>query len=148
MGVTATMTSPVPANSTELPVSDVTGFIVGYNVTVAGGGKSEVKIIAGFGSIVLTTPLVNAYPAGSTVTQVTPPSAAGNAIQATGDPHLRNVYGQAFDLMRPGRYALLRIPKRATADQGTLLQVDAMALRFGSRCDDIYFRELNVTGTW
>jgi len=23
-----------------------------------------------------------------------------------------------------------------------------MAHRFGSRCDDIYFRELNVTGTW
>ena len=142
------MTSSVPAGATQLFVSTVYGLSTGDTVTISGGGNSENTQIVGFGSIMISPATTHSYPAGSTVTKVMAPSVAGNSIQAKGDPHLRNVHGQAFDLMQPGRHTLLRIPKRATADQGTLLQVDAMAHRFGSRCDDIYFRELNVTGTW
>jgi hypothetical protein len=30
---------------------------------------------------------------------------------ATGDPHLQNVYGERFDLMKPGKHVLIHIPK-------------------------------------
>jgi len=45
----------------------------------------------------------------STTTTTSTPSAP----YAKGDPHLRNVYGQAFDLMRPGRHTLLLLPRGA-----------------------------------
>ena len=75
------------------------------------------------------------------------PSVAGNAAQAVGDPHLRNINGERFDLMQPGRHTLLHIPKGADA-LDTLLQVEAEARVSGSQCADMYFRELNFTGVW
>lgn len=66
---------------------------------------------------------------------------------ATGDPHLQNIYGQRFDLMSPGRHVLLHIPRGAGAE-GTLLRVVAEASLMGKKCADIYFQELNITGSW
>jgi len=77
--------------------------------------------------------------AGASENSVTP--------SAKGDPHLQNIYGQRFDLMAPGRHILLHIPKGAgTVD--TLLRVDAEARQMGHKCADMYFRELNITGSW
>jgi len=64
-----------------------------------------------------------------------------------GDPHLQNIQGQSFDLMLPGRHTLLHIPRGASA-KGTLLRVAVRAKRIGTRCTDVYFRELNITGSW
>jgi len=74
---------------------------------------------------------------------------AGGAggVAATGDPHLQNVYGERFDLMRPGKHTLLRIPlKQQVAD--ALLRVEADAVHMGVQCTDMYFQELNITGAW
>ncbi|CAK0809451.1 unnamed protein product [Prorocentrum cordatum] len=49
--------------------------------------------------------------------------------------------------MLPGRHTLLHIPRGASA-RGTLLRVAARAKRIGHRCTDMYFRELNITGSW
>ena len=68
-------------------------------------------------------------------------------VSASGDPHLRNINGQAFDVMHPGKYTLLAIPRRAYKED-RLLWVEALALRSGASCADVYFKELNVTGTW
>jgi hypothetical protein len=73
-------------------------------------------------------------------------SAAGG-VAAIGDPHLTNVYGQRFDLMRPGQYVLVNIPRGASAEN-TLLRVEADARRLGGACADLYFQEMNVTGAW
>jgi len=69
------------------------------------------------------------------------------AISATGDPHLQNVHGERFDLMRPGKYVLIQIPKEELAENA-LLRVQADARRLGGQCADLYFQELNVTGAW
>jgi len=66
---------------------------------------------------------------------------------ATGDPHLQNVLGERFDLMRPGMSVLINIP-RGTSVESALLVVQANARHLGKQCSDVYFQELNVTGAW
>jgi hypothetical protein len=65
---------------------------------------------------------------------------------ATGDPHLQNIHGERFDLMKPGKHLLIQIPRKSS--ENTLLRVDAEAKRMGGQCTDMYFQELNVTGAW
>jgi len=75
------------------------------------------------------------------------PSPTSGAIAATGDPHLQNIYGERFDVMKPGRHVLIHIPRGET-DKSTLLRVEAEAHRLGGQCSDMYFRSLNITGAW
>jgi len=72
---------------------------------------------------------------------------AGAGVAATGDPHLQNVHGERFDLMKPGVHVLINIP-RGTSVEDALLRVQADARRVGERCADMYFSEINVTGSW
>jgi len=72
---------------------------------------------------------------------------AGGAAAATGDPHLQNVYGERFDLMKPGKHVLINIPRGMNAEE-VLLRVKADARRLGGHCGDMYFQELNITGSW
>merc|ERR1712232_947681 len=64
-----------------------------------------------------------------------------------GDPHLQNINGQRFDLMRPGSFVLLHVPRGADAPH-ILLRVEADAERLGPKCGDMYFVNLNITGHW
>ena len=66
---------------------------------------------------------------------------------ATGDPHLQNIHGERFDLMKPGEHVLINIPRGVTAEK-SLLRVQAAARQLGGQCADMYFQELNVTGSW
>jgi len=68
-------------------------------------------------------------------------------VAATGDPHLQNVYGERFDLMKPGNHVLIHIP-RFERVENVLLRVEAEARRLGGQCADMYFREINITGEW
>ena len=68
-------------------------------------------------------------------------------MAATGDPHLQNVHGERFDLMKPGTHVLINIPKGALAEKA-LLRVQADARRMGTSCADMYFVDINVTGSW
>jgi len=68
------------------------------------------------------------------------------AVAAVGDPHLQNVHGERFDLMRPGRHVLINIPKDLV--ENALLRVEAEARRLGGQCADMYFQEINITGPW
>ena len=68
-------------------------------------------------------------------------------MAATGDPHLQNVHGERFDLMKPGKHVLLNIPRGISAGDA-LLRVQADARRLGGQCADMYFQEVNVTGSW
>jgi len=70
----------------------------------------------------------------------------GGGASATGDPHLQNVHGQRFDLMKPGIHLLINIPKGGSAE-AAMLRVEADARRLGG-CSDMYFQALNVTGSW
>jgi hypothetical protein len=68
-------------------------------------------------------------------------------ISAVGDPHLQNVHGERFDLMKKGRHVLIQIPRGERA-KSALLRVVADARRLGGHCADMYFERLNVTGAW
>jgi len=76
-----------------------------------------------------------------------PMAGAGGGAAATGDPHLQNVYGERFDLMRSGKHTLIQIPGGQLAENA-LLRVQADARQMGGHCADMYFQELNVTGAW
>ncbi|CAK0900256.1 unnamed protein product [Prorocentrum cordatum] len=78
-----------------------------------------------------------------------PPTQAVGAsgASAVGDPHLQNVHGERFDLMKEGRHVLINIPRGKGAEQA-MLRVQADARRLGGNCADMYFQELNVTGSW
>jgi len=73
--------------------------------------------------------------------------ASMGGVAATGDPHLQNVFGERFDLMRPGKQVLIHIPRGQRAENA-LLRVVADARRLGAQCADMYFQELNITGAW
>merc|ERR1719188_1748096 len=75
------------------------------------------------------------------------PMSQAGGVAAIGDPHLTNIYGQRFDLMRPGMYVLIHIPREAPVES-TLLRVTADARRLGGACADLYFQEMNITGAW
>jgi len=47
--------------------------------------------------------------------------------------------------MQPGKHLLVQIP---ALSENAMLRVDAEAQRFGGRCADLYFQELNITGSW
>merc|ERR1719161_2053002 len=72
---------------------------------------------------------------------------AGAGAAAVGDPHLQNVHGERFDLMKPGKHVLINIPRGVSAEK-SLLRVQADARQLGGQCADMYFQELNVTGSW
>jgi len=76
-------------------------------------------------------------------------SCAGVASQssATGDPHLQNIHGERFDLMSEGKHMLVSIPRGERAENA-LLSVEAEARKLGGQCDDMYFTEINITGSW
>jgi hypothetical protein len=81
--------------------------------------------------------------------QATPPPAggAGAGASAVGDPHLQNIHGERFDLMKAGNHVLINIPRGMSAENA-LLRVQADARRLGGQCADMYFQQLNVTGSW
>jgi hypothetical protein len=49
--------------------------------------------------------------------------------------------------MKPGNHVLVSIP-RGKPVENTLIHVEAEARKLGGQCDDIYFTELNITGSW
>jgi len=75
------------------------------------------------------------------------PTPSPATAAATGDPHLQNIHGEKFDLMAPGIHVLINIPLGERAENA-LLRVQAVASHLSSQCEDIYFTELNVTGSW
>jgi len=60
---------------------------------------------------------------------------------------MKNVNGERFDLMKPGKHVLINIPRDASAEDA-LLYVRADARRLGKSCSDMYFQQINITGLW
>lgn len=85
-------------------------------------------------------------PAPTPQPTLAPSAPLGVSASATGDPHLRNIYGERFDLMRPGKHVLIHIPRRAPT-ANTMLHVEGDVRHLGGACE-FYFQELNITGTW
>jgi len=76
----------------------------------------------------------------------TAPNTAGMA-KAAGDPHLVNVFGQRFDIYKPGTHVLVQVPK-GVGPNGTLLRLEADARQVGGACAETYFKCASITGKW
>jgi len=90
------------------------------------------------------SPTADPTPSGP-APQPAPAPAVG--VAAVGDPHLQNIRGDRFDLMKAGKHVLINIPRGMSAENA-LLRVQAVARRLGGHCADMYFQELNITGSW
>jgi len=75
------------------------------------------------------------------------PARKETAAKAVGDPHLVNMYGQRFDILREGNHTLIQIPRHAEP-RATLLKVNGEALHMGGACADMYFHSISVKGKW
>ena len=73
-------------------------------------------------TVVLMEGCANLYPATVSGSVACPPDPAS----AVGDPHLQNVHGERFDLMKPGKHVLINIPRGMSAENA-LLRVEADA---------------------
>ncbi|CAK0843684.1 unnamed protein product [Prorocentrum cordatum] len=94
------------------------------------------------------TPYPTDFPTAFPTPSPTPsPTQATSSSSAIGDPHLQNMFGQRFDLVRPGTAVLVSVPRGTPVDDA-LLVVKADARRLGAHCSDMYFQEINATGTW
>jgi len=74
-------------------------------------------------------------------------SSVNRIVRSYGDPHMQNILGQRFDIVRPGVHILVQIPKHRTK-LGTLLRVSAQVSKVGDSCQDMYILKVNVTGIW
>merc|ERR1719145_361182 len=73
--------------------------------------------------------------------------------QVTGDPHVTNVDGERFNIMRAGVHELLRLPRRAQSRSGDsdvepLLDVMASVEWDKKDCNDPYVKEVELKGWW
>lgn len=75
-------------------------------------------------------------------------------VSATGDPHVTNVDGARFDIMKVGVHEFLRLPRRASQSRGSvepepLLSVLAAVQRPSKdECRESYVKQVDVTGVW
>jgi len=116
-----------------------------YAFTVAGCSSTSSYTLLSGNTYVLEEACSDLYPATVSGSVACPPSLG--TPMAVGDPHLQNVHGERFDLMKPGNHVLINIPRGVGAEK-SLLRVQADARKLGGQCADMYFQEVNVTGSW
>jgi hypothetical protein len=82
---------------------------------------------------------------------ITPSPTASSTATAVGDPHMINVKGEKFDLVRSGRMQLLRVPLEAVAEKANLT-VDAMIVDMAGSIDGCttapYIQTVTFGGRW
>lgn len=85
-------------------------------------------------------------------TTPTPPQAAATTTTphpaSVGDPHLTNIKGETFDILREGVRQFLRFPAKEMKDQKPRLRVTASIKRAGTgtRCDSFYVFAMRISG--
>jgi len=119
-----------------MTASQRTGYVTGIPTTPA-----SVNLVA-----LAPTP-TPATPAPTLPAIPATPAPTPDAAAAVGDPHLQNVHGERFDLMKQGKHIMLNIP-RGMSPENSLLLVQADAVRLGEHCADLYFHHVNITGSW
>jgi len=71
----------------------------------------------------------------------------------TGDPHVTNVEGQRFDLVRVGVHELLRLPRRSGSRPGYGTRSEALLEVLGTveserKCEEPFVKQLDLSGLW
>jgi len=108
-----------------------------------------------------STATPTAAPTGAPTSAPTPPPTtsgtptgtptASPTAAVTGDPHVTNVDGDRFNIVRAGVHELLRLPRRAQSidyDGDPLLDVTAGIEWNNGDCNDPYVKEVGLSGWW
>ena len=117
------LTCPTAAGATRLEVEDQSIFKVGDTVQIGTGPTAETNTVTGFGSLILSTPLVRAHAAGELVAK----AGASTSVQS---PPLQSP-------RRTSQTANARSPRRSvTSASGPTQPVSTITARRGmsSRC--------------
>jgi hypothetical protein len=67
-----------------------------------------------------------------------------------GDPHMKNVRGEKFEVRKAGVHTLINVPQGSDADDA-LLRADALVesqARNASKCSGMFVTRLNIAGRW
>jgi len=118
------------------------GQSVGIQIGI-GNTLRTYEFIGGFAVSPATMPSPTPAPTPSPTPTPAPAAAPASAV---GDPHLRNIHGETFDLMQTGRHVFIHIPRKSI--DSVFLRVVADAKRMGADCADIYLQDVNITGAW
>ncbi|CAK0878086.1 unnamed protein product, partial [Prorocentrum cordatum] len=125
-----------------LSLADEDGELRGFYGGFADGTYGHVnpyyrnKELFGFGYSGKLARFAVAPHAGPTLAPTPTPTLAPTPASATGDPHLQSIYGERFDLRRPGKAVLIQIP-RGKAGDDALLTVMADARQSGAHCGEL-----------
>jgi hypothetical protein len=81
------------------------------------------------------------------------PTGAPTAGKVTGDPHVTNVEGQRFNLVRVGVHELLRLPRRSGSRPGQGAGGEALLEVLGTveserGCKEPFVKQLDLSGLW
>jgi hypothetical protein len=166
--------SSMAAGNMEVHVPSTSGFHVGDSIVIEGGGIRETEVIVSIQpakaawespTLVFDRGLAHDFPIDSSVilsgttapttAPTAPPTATPTApppVAVTGDPHVTNVEGQRFNLVRTGVHELLRLPRRSgtpgkQAGSEALLEVLG-SVESEQSCAEPFVRQLDLSGLW
>jgi len=127
----------------------------------------------GFGSILLVSPTIYAYPSRSKLTLLTPTTALSTTLgpdptntlvrgggelpagtttpqedhaSSRDDPHVCTLSGECYDIRAPSEYTLLRVPHGAEAPD--MLRLSAELDTDGERPCGLFIKSLALSGSW
>jgi hypothetical protein len=69
------------------------------------------------------------------------------SVNAFGDPHMKNVRGEKFEVRKPGVHTFLDVPQGSTADS-VLLRVDALVKAEATKCSAMFIKRVDIAGRW
>jgi len=83
-----------------------------------------------------------------TTTVQLPTTTVRDGVSSYGDPHTKNIYGQRFDIKRPGNHSFLVLPRGADTKKANLY-IDAMLTRRGELCTgQLFITGLRLSARW
>jgi hypothetical protein len=83
------------------------------------------------------------------MTTTVPLTTARPSLEVTGDPHVMNLDGVRFNLIRTGTHELLRLPRETVSGGGPPQLLQVLGRVEAERdCADAYLKELLISGTW
>ena len=134
--------APVKKGNQVLQVNSTSGFAVGQNVKIEGGGMSEINSILSFGSLILATPLAHDYPPGTTVTATVASSTSWPDIEA--DPMDAPLVKQ----FNENKVKIGKLPKRKAEIETFHIDFTDSVLAASGRQDEMDKKFLDVVFTW
>jgi len=153
--------SPNSTNSTRTLANGTAEVTASYKISYLGNAEDAAKqAVEALNSLErqATETIINAYLPVELQIAVTSVSAVRVSVRAVGDPHMVNVRGEKFDILRPGKYTFLSVP-RSVPKRERFLSIQALVRapmkkkggrhrRKHSCSGELFITALRVEGEW